>query len=416
MSHIKNVEHTPAKNPTRTSAIHYDYIMNGYQLSPNYIQNIVSYQKVGAVGAGGYGAYRFQENNDVQPFKRLGPHSHPETEYFIFYSTNPETPDSINGTTEFWLGKGEDAEPYVITKPTIVTVPPNVTHLPEIYRGFDGVNAQTVIFESSLWSISDDFEIDEMLSPKLKVNPIFKPADVSQFSRKYADCVQEQNLTYAPKYAAHEGKAEVILQSDIRTNPHATKCIEATLVYGDHIGWGCGDMVQFRDYKVCSQPHVHDSLETYIFISTDPDHPEDLGAEVEFWMGEGDTAEKIIINKPTILLVPANTVHLPMYVNECHHPFLIVSAIDNPLWNVFYTKNYPTAFEHEIKEPDYSDIKKFTLHYDPDKCVHCGICGMQCQVNGIDIEADPVRLGDPCIRCGQCAVLCESGAISVSLE
>lgn len=55
---IETTEHSPAFNPTRTSAVHYDYIMNGYGLSPNYIQNIVSWQKVGAVGAGGYGAYR----------------------------------------------------------------------------------------------------------------------------------------------------------------------------------------------------------------------------------------------------------------------------------------------------------------------------------------------------------------------
>lgn len=412
---IETVEHSPAKNPTRTSAIHYEYIMNGCGLSPNYIQNIVSWQKVGAVGAGGYGAYRFQENNDVQPFKRLGPHSHPETEYFIFYSTDPEHLDSINGTTEFWLGKGEDAEPYLIRKPTIVCVPPNVTHLPEIYRGFDGVNAQTVVFESSLWSISDDFDVDGLLSPKLKVTPIMESADVSQFTRKYADCIIEQDLTNAPYYPAHEGKAAAILQSDIRNNPHATKTIEATLVYGAGIGFGCGDIVKYHDYECRSQPHVHDSMETYVFIPADPDHPDDLGAEVEFWLGEGDKAQKLIINKPTVLLIPANTVHMPMYVNELHTPFIMLNFIDNPLWNVFYTNTFPTGFEHEVK-PDFSYLPQFRLTYDRDKCVHCGLCGMQCQVNGIDIEADPPRVGDPCIRCGQCALLCPTGAIEVSLK
>ena len=412
---IETTEHSPAKNPTRTSAIHYDYIMNGYGLSPNYIQNVVSRQKVGAVGAGGYGAYRFQENNDVQPFKRLGPHSHPATEYFIFYPTNPERTDSINGTTEFWIGSGEDAEPYLIRKPTIVTIPPNVLHLPEIYRGFDDVNAQTIVFESSLWSISDDFDVDALLSPKLKVSPIMQPADVSQFGKKYASCVQEQDLSYAPYYPNHEGKAKTVLHSDIRTNPHATKHIEATLIYGDGIGFGCGDMVQYRDYKVRSQPHVHDSLETYVFIPANPDNENDLGAEVEFWLGEGDKAKKLIINKPTVLLIPPNTVHLPMYIKELHSPFLCLSMIDNPLWNVFYTNVFPTGFEHEM-QAELSDLPQFTLTYDKAKCVECGLCGMQCQVNGIDIHADPPRIGEPCIRCGQCALLCPTGAIEVHLK
>lgn len=412
---IETIERSPAKNPTRTSAIHYDYVMNGYGLSPNYIQNIISRQKVGAIGAGGYGAYRFQENNDVQPFKRLGPHTHPGTEYFLFYSTNPETPDSINGTIEFWLGTGEDAEPYIITKPTLITVPPNVSHLPEIFRGFDGVNASTVIFESSLWSVADDYDIDEMLHPNLKITPIHQPADVSKFGKKYADCVLEQDLTFAPNYPSHEGKSQVIIHSDIRNNPHATKHIEVTLISGAGIGWGCGDMVQFRDYKVRSQPHVHDSLETYVFISTNPDDPDTLGGTIEFWMGEGEKAQKFIIDKPTILLVPPNTVHLPMYVRELTSSILCLSAIDNPLWNVFYTNVFPPDFEHVVT-PDVGVLPQFTLKYDKDKCIRCGLCGQQCQVDGINIDVDPPVIGNPCIRCGQCAVLCPSGAIDVELK
>ena len=412
---IKNTEHSPAKNPTRTSAIHYDYIMNGYGLSPNYIQNIVSWQKVGSVGSGGYGAYRFQENNDIQPFKRLGPHTHPETEYFLFYPTDPKHLDSIGGTTEFWLGSGEEAEPYLIRKPTIVTVPPNLSHLPEIYRGFDGVNAQTVVFESSLWAVADDHDVDELLSPKLRVRPIMEPADVTQFTRKYADCVLEQDLTNAAYYPSHEGKAATVLHSDIRNNPHATKHIEATLIWEAGVGFGCGDVVRFRDYEIRSQPHVHGNLETYVFIPVDPDNQDDLGAEVEFWLGEGANAKKLTITKPTVLLIPPNTVHMPMYVNELHSPFICLSMLDNPLWNVFYTNTFPEGFRHEVK-PDFSYLPKFHLHYDKNKCIHCGLCGMQCQVDGIDIEADPPRLGEPCIRCGQCAVLCPVDAITVELK
>lgn len=412
---IKRTEHTPAKNPTRTSAIPYDYIMNGYTLSPNYIQNIVSRQKVGAIGARGYGAYRFQENNDILTFRQQGPHRHANVEYFIFYATDPEHLDSIQGTTEFWVGEGKDAEPHLITKPTVVCIPANMMHLPEIYRGFNGINAQTVIYESSLWSIIDNFSVDDVLHPNLKITPITQPSDPEAFGHKYDDMFIEQDLSNAATYPSHAGKASVILNCDLRNNKYATKCIEATLVYGSEIGWGCGDIMYYQEYQARSQPHIHDSLETYVFIPVNPDHPEELGGTVEFWIGEGDDAKKIIINKPTVLLVPPNTVHLPMYIQEQHDPFIILSVLDTPQWNVFYTSTFPADFEHEVK-PDYSAVPQFFLEYDASKCIKCGLCGEQCQVEGINVFAYPSVIGNPCIRCGQCALLCPTDAITVKLK
>jgi len=398
------------KNPTRTSAIHYDYIMNGFEISPNYIQNLVSRQKVGAIGGGGYGAYRFQENVKPLPFKKLYPHKHHKHEYFLFYSTDPEHPDDIGGTVEFWLGAGDEAEQYIITKPTVVVCPPNVVHLPEGFRGYHGLNAATVIYDSQLWSVQEVEELPPGFSTKELV-----PQKLDR-SRKYAHLVNEQDVSHAGHYPSHEGKAQPIIHLDLGVSAETTHHIEATLVYGDGIGWGCGDLVQYPGYQFRSLPHIHDVPETYVFMNTDPDHPEDLGGTVEFWLGEGDAAQKFTITKPTVLLVPPLTLHLPMYVKEVHNPFIVNAILDSAVWVASYKDIFPPSFDHVSDPPEARQIQ-YSLRWDREKCTYpeCTICIDQCQVDGIDLAADPPVVGKPCIRCGQCAVLCPTDAIAVEL-
>jgi ferredoxin len=398
------------KNPTRTSAIHYEYIMNGFEISPNYIQNLVSRQKVGAIGGGGYGAYRFQENVQPLPMKRLYPHKHHRHEYFLFYSTDPQHPDDIGGTVEFWLGEGEDAEQFIITKPTVVVVPPGVLHLPEGFRGYHGLNAASVIFDAQLWSVMEV----ETLPPGFSTKELV-PQKLDRPS-KYAHLVTEQDVSYAAHLPAHMGKAQPIIHVDMRNNPDTTHHIETTLVYGDGIGWGCGDLVQYPGYQIRSLPHLHDVPETYVFMNTDPDYPEDLGGTVEFWLGEGDKAQKFTITKPTVLLVPPLTPHLPMWVKEVHTPFIMNAILDSAVWVVSYTDVFPPAFEH-ISDPPEARQMQFNLRWDREKCTYpeCTVCIDQCQVSGIDLAQTPAVVGKPCIRCGQCAVLCPNDAITVEL-
>jgi len=398
------------RNPTRTSAIKYEYIMNGYDISPNYIQNLVSRQKVGAIGGGGYGAYRFQENIKPLPFKRLLPHKHYKNEYFLFYSTDPQTPDDIGGTVEFWIGEGDEAEQYIITKPTVVVVPPNVAHLPEGFRGFHGLNAASVIYDGQLWSVMEVDVLPTGFDPrKLVPQQMSKP-------RKYANMVNEQDVSYAAHFPAHEGKAQPIIHHDYRVNRVTNHHIETTLIYGEGIGWGCGDIQQFPDYQHQSLPHLHDVCETYVFMKTDPDHPDDLGATIEFWLGEGEKAKKFTITKPTVILVPPLTYHLPLWVSELRKPVIMNAILDSPIWSGSYTHAFPPTFEHVANPPEARQMQ-FGLVLDRDRCSYpeCTVCIDQCQVEGIDLDAEPAIVGDPCIRCGQCAVLCPNDAITVEL-
>ena len=61
-------------------------------------------------------------------------------------------------------------------------------------------------------------------------------------------------------------------------------------------------------------PHSHPVPEVLIAIGSDPENPKDLGAEFEMFMGE--EMEKHIINKSTMIYVPANTVHCPFTITK----------------------------------------------------------------------------------------------------
>lgn len=58
------------------------------------------------------------------------PHKHSCDEIFIFCGTNPDDPSDLGGTIEMWIGEGEDAECFTITKPTFVRLPAGVVHQP----------------------------------------------------------------------------------------------------------------------------------------------------------------------------------------------------------------------------------------------------------------------------------------------
>jgi hypothetical protein len=75
-------------------------------------------------------------------------------------------------------------------------------------------------------------------------------------------------------------------------------------------------------------PHTHPVPEVLVAIGTDPSNPSDLGAEFEMCMGT--EMEKHIVNRTTLIHVPANTVHCPFTITKLTRPFLFIQAHYGP--------------------------------------------------------------------------------------
>jgi hypothetical protein len=64
--------------------------------------------------------------------------------------------------------------------------------------------------------------------------------------------------------------------------------------------------------------HDHDFGEFLACIGSDPENPDDLGAEMHFFVED----EEFVINKSFLLFLPKGVMHCPMFVTKMDRPFL----------------------------------------------------------------------------------------------
>ncbi len=75
--------------------------------------------------------------------------------------------------------------------------------------------------------------------------------------------------------------------------------------------------------------HKHDCAEIFVFLGTNPDDVMDLGADVEFWLGEVEETEKITFNTTTLIYVPRGLLHFPIFYRNVKRPSLrVVIGLD----------------------------------------------------------------------------------------
>ncbi len=71
-------------------------------------------------------------------------------------------------------------------------------------------------------------------------------------------------------------------------------------------------------------PHKHEYEEIFLFLGTDPQNTANLGAEVEFWLGQGDEREKVVINTSSAIYVAPGVVHFPQTWKNLKRPVMLV--------------------------------------------------------------------------------------------
>ena len=64
-------------------------------------------------------------------------------------------------------------------------------------------------------------------------------------------------------------------------------------------------------------------------MGTNPENPDDLGADVEFWLGEGEESDKLVFNTSSLVYVPANLLHMPILYRNVRMPVLRITMMVN---------------------------------------------------------------------------------------
>jgi hypothetical protein len=112
-----------------------------------------------------------------------------------------------------------------------------------------------------------------------------------------------------PNIDATDTGPRVILCNELI--PNATTMIEYGFVMGDRIvGEGLS--------------HKHNYEEIFLFLGTDPQDTTKLGAEVEFWLGEGEDRDKVVLTTSSAVCVPPNLAHFPQIWRNVTRPVTMV--------------------------------------------------------------------------------------------
>ena len=75
-------------------------------------------------------------------------------------------------------------------------------------------------------------------------------------------------------------------------------------------------------HVMITQPHKHEFPQYLHFFSANPRDSKDFDAEIEVNLGEEQ--EKHIINKPSVVYVPAGQLHGPISFNKVNKPLLFI--------------------------------------------------------------------------------------------
>lgn len=148
---------------------------------------------------------------------------------------------------------------------------------------------------------------------------------------------------------SHEGKVAHLVDFHQGVFEDATVFCSVYMFYkaGAGLGWGEVFSMPWIGKNFHNTPHYHADPEFFFFVGTDPENPGELGGEHEFWLGEGDEAEKFMITKPSVLYVPSNVVHGPNFCRKCDHPYMMIveQAIDqNIVMGLTHIDTIPAAF------------------------------------------------------------------------
>ncbi len=70
--------------------------------------------------------------------------------------------------------------------------------------------------------------------------------------------------------------------------------------------------------------HTHDEDEIIGFFSSAPDNPNELGAEIEFWIED----DKFMLTKSTMIFVPGGMKHCPLILRRVDRPVFHFSVVN----------------------------------------------------------------------------------------
>jgi hypothetical protein len=259
----------------------------------------------------------------------LDPHVHPYPEVLVFAGLDTANVGYLGAAIEICLG--EEQETYTFDEPTVVVVPAGLPHGPTVTKrvfspkGFGFYVAALGSKPETTWMGAGAARLSPAPKNIIKTKPV-------NSTGRYAHLLKPLKsglLTERGKFVASRMTPEQIAQFEEMSKKSGEKLGPGN---ADHLTWLYGKDLEGTEVNITwgfySRPgiwhrgvgaHVHPVDEVLVFVGTDPNDIDYLGAEIEIDLGKEH--ERYLINKPSVVICPAGLPHNPVVVRWVDRPY-----------------------------------------------------------------------------------------------
>ena len=274
----------------------------------------------------------------------LDPHIHPYPECLMFVGLDTANVNYLGAEIDCCLGV--EQETYSFNEPTVIVVPAGLPHGPiatkRIYSpkgfGFWAVELNAVTEITWLGEGVSRISAEQRQAAPQGLNFVVPERAIRsrpiQATGKYAHLVKSLRsglLIERGKYSPSRFTPEQLAQQEERSKKTGEKLGPGN---ADHLTWMCGKDLEGMNLNIvwgfCSQPgisrrgagaHIHPVDEALVYVGTNPNDIDYLGAEIEIDLAEDH--ERYLIDKPSVVICPAGVPHMPQVTRWVDKPFAV---------------------------------------------------------------------------------------------
>jgi len=233
-----------------------------------------------------------------EPNPHIPEHVHDFDEIIMHLGCDPNTPRDLSAEIELYI----DGHPILFNTTTSAFIPKGVPHGPLTWKNFTKPHIQMVF-------ILGNGNYERKLRKNDSVSaPVVLPGKTS-------------NIEYE-EYIVRTPVREVGRGVKNRQMPTMTY-MSRHLVLGANYYLECGWIYGMPEPNPHVFEHVHNYDELVIHFGSDPDHPEDLGGEVEYCVN----GQPLTFNTTSCLFIPKGIKHGPLTWNQFSRPHVEMTLV-----------------------------------------------------------------------------------------
>ncbi len=243
------------------------------------------------------------------------PHAHPFPEVIGFMSTDPDNPHELGGRMEIHLGD----EVHHLTKSCLVFIPPGLRHCPLTFRE---VGRPTFFF--TLAPVSRYGRKSELMAREATAHvviPDFKAPPEDKNGQRYTRYIATEPISHRSENArSKEAEAPRKVKSTQLVSLDGS--VHEGAFYVDFVWIWSGTMTM-------AENHAHDWDEMIGLIGYPTrEKPREIDKGVSLKMG----ADIYTMQKSSLVYVPKNVPHAPIYFKDIQKPVLCFTIGNAPKW------------------------------------------------------------------------------------